>query len=112
MHIYGDGHQTRDFIHVDDISEAIIMSLEKDIEGVLQIATGKETSILEIAELIRDIHGGNLNIEFKPPRKGEIRRNYSDISKAKSLGYHPKITIDSGIEEVYRWYKSYLLNKV
>jgi len=105
LHIYGDGHQTRDFIHADDISEAIIMSLEKDIEGVLQIATGKETSILEIAELIRDIHGGNIPIEFKPPRKGEIRRNYSDISKAKSLGYNPKISIERGIEEVYKWYK-------
>jgi nucleoside-diphosphate-sugar epimerase len=60
----------------------------------------------EIAELIQDISGGgNVTIEFKPPRKGEIMRNYSDISKAKSLGYNPKIAIDSGINEVYRWYK-------
>ena len=107
LHIYGDGHQTRDFIHVDDISEAIIMSLEKDVKGVLQIATGKETSILEIAELIQDISSGNVTIEFKPPRKGEIRRNYSDISKAKSLGYNPKISIYRGIEEVYKWYEKF-----
>ena len=112
LHIYGDGHQTRDFIHVDDISAAITMSLERKIEGVLQIATGKETPILEIAELIRNISGGNCDIVFKPPRKGEIMRNYSDISKAKSMGYNPKITIDFGIEEVYKWYRSYLLNKV
>lgn len=112
LHIYDDGHQTRDFIHVDDISAAITMSLERKIEGVLQIATGKETSILEIAELIRNISGGNCDIVFKSPRKGEIMRNYSDISKAKSLGYHPKIAIHRGIEEVYKWYKSYLLNKV
>jgi UDP-glucose 4-epimerase len=112
LHIYGDGHQTRDFIHVDDISEAITMSLESNFEGVLQIATGKETSILEIVELIRDISGGNVTIEFKPPQKGEIMRNYSDISKAKSLGYNPKIAIHRGIEEVYKWYKSHFLNKV
>ena len=105
LHIYGDGHQTRDFVHVDDISEAIIMSLERNFEGVLQIATGKETSILEIAELIRDISGENVTIEFKPPQKGEIMRNYSDISKAKSLGYQPKIAIRRGIEEVYKWYE-------
>ena len=71
LHIYGDGHQTRDFIHVDDISETIIMSLERNIEGVLQIATGKETSILEIAEKIRNISGGNVNIEFKPRGKAK-----------------------------------------
>lgn len=104
LHIYGDGKQTRDFIHVDDISEAIIMSLRKNVGGVLQIGTGEETSILEIAGRIRDISGGKSDIEFKPARKGEIRRNYSDISKARELGFNPRISIDRGIKEVYEWY--------
>jgi UDP-glucose 4-epimerase len=105
LEIYGDGEQTRDFIHVDDISQAIVLALEKDIQGVFQIGTGTETPLARVTELIRDISGGNSAIGFKPARKGDMKRNYSDISKARELGYEPKISIEQGLEQVYRWYK-------
>ena len=106
LEIYGDGEQTRDFIHVDDVSQAIVLALEKDVQGIFQIGTGTETPLARVAGLIRDISGGASAIEFKPARKGDMKRNYADISKARSLGYEPKISIEKGIARVYNWYKS------
>ena len=107
LEIYGDGEQTRDFIHVDDVAQAIVLALEKDVQGIFQIGTGTETPLARVAGLIRDISGGSSAIVLKAARKGDIRRNYSDISKARELGYEPKISIEKGIARVYNWYKTY-----
>jgi len=106
LEIYGDGEQTRDFIHVDDVSQAIVLALEKDVHGIFQIGTGTEMSLARVAGLIRDISGGNSTIVLKAARKGDVRRNCSDISKARKLGYEPKISIEKGIAQVYNWYKT------
>lgn len=109
--IYGDGNQTRDFLYVDDLSEAMLKSIESDIGGeVLQIATGKETSINELAVKIKSILepelGWSLKIKYVRKRKGEITRSYSDISKAKKLlGFTPKIEIGEGLKETWKWFK-------
>ena len=111
--INGDGKQTRDFIHVDDVCQAIHLCLESDdrIAGeVFQIATGVETSINQLAEMIIDIvesgrptARGQLSLVYQPKQKGEIERNYSDISKARRiLGFEPKIMLKPGLEELYR----------
>ena len=60
LEIYGDGKQTRDFIPVDDVSQAIVLALEKDVQGIFQIGTGTEMSLAGVAGLIRDISGGKL----------------------------------------------------
>jgi UDP-glucose 4-epimerase len=108
--IYGDGHQTRDFIHVDDISQAIHLLLEMDLTShevwgtPLNLGTGKETSILELAALIQGFFHKKVKISFAPERKGEIKRNYSDITKArKILGFLPQIPLGDGLESVYTW---------
>ncbi|MDL1971261.1 MAG: GDP-mannose 4,6-dehydratase [Candidatus Desulfofervidaceae bacterium] len=113
--IYGDGRQTRDFIHVDDICQAIYLILNplplqssNKIWGTpFHLGTGKETSILDLANLVRHLFDKEIRITFAPPRKGEIKRNYSDISKAKRvLGFSPQISFKDGVEAVYNWFLS------
>lgn len=109
--VYGDGHQTRDFIYVDNLTDAIIRSIETDIGGeTFQIATQRETTVNEIAFLIREIirKGENRDIEivYEQERRGEVRRNFSDISKAhRMLGYKPVTSLEDGLLSTYRYFK-------
>ena len=109
--IYGDGYQTRDFVYVDDLVRAISLSLEgPDMGGqIFQIATHKEHSVIEIAEelnILAERHlGRKSDIVFENERKGEIRQNYSDISKArKMLGFEPKYNLKTGLEKTFLWF--------
>lgn len=107
--IYGDGKQTRDFIHADDICQAIHICLTtpKSISGeIFQIASGKETSINEIASMMKDIANNDVKLLYKPRRKGEIERNYSNITKAKKmLGFDPKVELRNGLYDLWKWYE-------
>ena len=105
--VYGDGNQTRDFIHADDICQAIHLALiPSDSESnaqdrlLFQIASGVETSINELVDLISKMAADHqISVIYEPRRKGEIERNYSDITKArKLLGFAPKITLKAGLE--------------
>jgi len=101
--VFGDGNQTRDFVHVDDISQAIQLSLEsqKSQGEVFQIASGKETSINDLIEILSEAVEKQLQVNYKPGRKGEITRNYSDISKArKMLDFEPKIELKKGLKRL------------
>jgi len=113
--IYGDGKQTRDFIHVDDVCQAIYLALTtQQAQGtqqnfpcgeVFQIATGVETSIRNLAKLIGEMTGRELRIIHEPERKGEIKSNYSNISKAKRLlNFAPKITLREGLKQLWQSY--------
>ncbi|HFC12576.1 MAG TPA: NAD-dependent epimerase/dehydratase family protein, partial [Anaerolineae bacterium] len=106
--IYGDGEQTRDFIHVRDLCHAIICGIEGDVGGeVFQIATGIETSINELAEMMVEKMRGSAEINHIPQRPGEIIKNYSDISKAqKTLNWSPKIPLSIGLTETIMWFNS------
>jgi len=105
LEIYGDGHQTRDFIYIDDLIQAIMLSVEADAGGeVFQIATHKETTVNEIAQMVKTLveskTGRNVTILYGDSKPGEVRRNYSDISKAGSiLGYEPQYDLKEGIRK-------------
>ncbi len=114
--IYGDGTQTRDFVHTGDICRAIYLTLNTtqsisdgpqqsaaELYGsVFQIGSGVETSINQLAGLIEEIAGRKLAIDYQPERKGEIKRNFSDISKAgRILGFKPGVTLRKGLEELW-----------
>jgi len=109
--VYGDGQQTRDFIHVEDICRAIILALEAPLGGeVFQIGTGKETSVLELATLLQQILNCPAEINFVPARRGEVRRSFCDISKAKViLGFEATRSLREGLEETCHWFKQNLL---
>jgi UDP-glucose 4-epimerase len=106
--IYGDGSQTRDFIHVDDLCDAILKSvIAGGIAGeVFQVATGKETSILDLATLVEEATGGTGEIRFEPRRSGEVHRSLVDISKARRvLGFEPAVELPAGLDRTARWFR-------
>jgi len=105
--IDGDGQQTRDFVYVDDLCRAIVLALESDVSGeVFQIATGEETSIAQLAQLLQDIAGRELGIEHGPSRQGDIRKNYSVIAKVRStLGWEPLVSLPEGLRICYEWFQ-------
>ena len=105
--IYGDGQQTRDFVHVDDIAQGIVAALESGLRGeTFHIGTGVETSINELTQMIVDAFPGrSVDIEHRPVRAGEILRNYSDITKAREmLAYDPKVELADGLRSTKDWF--------
>ena len=111
IEIYGDGNQTRDFIYIDDLVQAIMLSAKADVGGeVFQIATYKETTVYEIAckikEIIEKEIATKVQIIFGKPRLGDVKRNYSDISKArKILGYEPRFDLHEGLKQTFDYFK-------
>lgn len=105
--IYGDGQQTRDFIYVRDLCRAIQLALKSEVCGELfQIATGVETSILELAKLVQEVAGEETAVAHGPSRQGDIRRNYSAITKAQTLlGWSPQVALHEGLYETFEWFQ-------
>ena len=112
MEIYGDGTQTRDFIYIDDLINAICLAANtSDIGGeIFQIATDRETAISELASGLAAIYK-NLNkmqeikIMNSDPRPGDVKCNFADISKAKRmLNWQPKVSLSEGLEKTVEWF--------
>jgi UDP-glucose 4-epimerase len=105
--IFGDGSQSRDFIHVGDLCNAIHLCLSRKEEGgaqIFQVASGKETSVLELIELLAQVIHTRPALRFEPVRQGEIFKNVSNISMIREhLGFTPKIALAEGIESLYQW---------
>lgn len=112
IRIYGDGEQTRDFIYVEDAVEATIRAslMPNAIGEVFNIATGKETSINTLAQLIFHIVNpqGQLIIEYLPEREIDyIKRRVISIEKAKRfLDWEPKVCLSEGLRKTYDWFKT------
>ena len=107
--IYGDGRQTRDFVHVDDLVDAILLADRIDTPGeVFQIASGRETSIAELLGMMQAMLGRQaMNVQHKPAQAGEIVRNYASIEKARRLlGYSPKVSLGEGLRRTWDWFLS------
>jgi len=107
--IFEDGLQTRDFVNVKDICQALTLAMEKpQAKGeIFNVGTGIPITIKKIADTLI----AKMNLEIKPIitnkyRAGDIRHCYADISKIKQkLGYEPKISFEDGIEELIQWVK-------
>ncbi|MEO0368679.1 MAG: NAD-dependent epimerase/dehydratase family protein [Pseudomonadota bacterium] len=107
--IFGDGTSTRDYINVSDLCRGISLGLEHDNQGceVFHIATGNETSLMELAELFLAQEGLDKSaISFEKTRVGEVERNFASYEKAKSvLGFEPKIGLADGVRDTYTYLK-------
>jgi UDP-glucose 4-epimerase len=98
--IYGDGSQTRDFVNVKDIVQALFVSLKSSGANgeVFNIGSGKPTSITELAKAVLELTGKDLEIRYEAPRAGDIKDSYADISKAsRVLGYEPEVSLRDGL---------------
>ena len=98
--IFGDGTVTRDFVHVDDIVDAIILATSHSKNSIYNIASGTSTSISNLAETMIAISGKDIEIIYQPSRSGDIMFSATDISLAKeTLKFTPKISLKRGLEQ-------------
>ena len=101
--IYGDGKQTRDFLHVNDAVDAILLAMQNNdcINEIYNIGTGKPASINHLFDILKNITGVNVKVRRVKARRGEIRHSYANISKArKELHYRPKFVLKSGLRDL------------
>ncbi|HOV07327.1 MAG TPA: NAD-dependent epimerase/dehydratase family protein [Anaerolineaceae bacterium] len=98
--IHGDGNQTRDYVYVDDVVNAMITaaSAQNVDKMLINIGSGSETSVRELARLAVEITGGHPEVVFNPRNEGGISRLCADITLAKDfLGYEPSISLEEGL---------------
>lgn len=100
--IYGDGEQTRDFIHVDDVAEAVKLVLKTECTGeVLNIGSGNPTKIRDLASLVMRLHGVSGEPIYTSERQGDIKHSFADISRARNLlGFKPRISLEHGLRRI------------
>jgi len=103
--IWGSGSPRREFLHVDDLADACVflMNHYEDTE-IINIGVGKDITIRELAELIQDIVGFKGSIQYDLSKPDGTPRKLLDVSRLRSLGWQPKISLREGIEMTYRWY--------
>ena len=106
--IFGDGQQTRDFVFVKDVVSANICAAQAETSGVFNIGSGRRTSVIELANLIQKLAGCDGEPAFRPPKPGEIKHSYSDISKAGEIGYRPKYDLTNGLRETINRFAGHL----
>jgi UDP-glucose 4-epimerase len=102
--VYGNGRQTRDFLHVADVCRAVRIALRSPSSGVFQLGTGVETSIARLANLVQKAAGVKLDVERRPPRPGEASRNFVDPARARRvLRWQAEVALPVGLASTYRW---------
>jgi len=104
--VYGDGKQSRDFTFVKHVVDANVLACESEETGTFNVACGRSISINELVELIGDITGKTIEVEYVAPRLGEVRHSLADISKARSFGYEPKSYFKDELEATIRWFEN------
>jgi UDP-glucose 4-epimerase len=102
--IYGDGEQTRDFIYVDDVVDATILALEKcNLRETVNACTGKPTTIKELAQIVGEVAGKEVQILHDEPRNGDIRHNYGETAKAEEiLGFKARTSLKEGLKQTLK----------
>jgi UDP-glucose 4-epimerase len=104
--VFGDGSQTRDFVHVTDVVEALLLSSRsKDaMNRIFNIATGVPISINRLAQLLIEISGAGLvKPQYNSARKGDIKHSYADIKEAETyLGFKPQVSLRDGLADVMK----------
>ena len=108
--IFGDGEQTRDFLSVEDLCQAVSAALTADLPfgEPIQLGTGQETTINNLVGLMRQVVGTD---KFPPvrrakPRAGEVQRNFMDISRArKNLHFTPATDLLTGLQKTWQWFQ-------
>ena len=108
--IYGDGEQTRDFVHVDDVVQANINAADSvGVSGAFNIASGTCVTINRLVAMITKDNSNKIKIEHGPERPGDVRHSLADISLAlKRINYSPSVNLESGVKEYVEWVRNHL----
>ncbi|HOQ51824.1 MAG TPA: NAD-dependent epimerase/dehydratase family protein [Candidatus Atribacteria bacterium] len=102
--IFGDGRKTRDYIYIEDIARANLLALSAS--GIYNLGTGKETSVLDLVEVLKKVSGEDFPVVFGEERKGEIDRIALSSEKAReALGWTPSFSLEEGISHTWEWFK-------
>src|SRR6266851_4952743 len=106
--VHGDGTQSRDFTHVDNVVDANMRAMDSDASGVaMNVACGDSHTLLDLIASISALNGRKLETVFGPPREGDIKHSLADISLATAkIGYSPKVTFSEGLRRVFADYRS------
>lgn len=98
--IFGNGMQTRDFVYVKDVAKANIQVMEAKSQSVFNIASGRETSVNDLAAILLDLFNVKFEPVYCPERPGEVKRSVADISRAtQAFGFHPLFSLKEGLSE-------------
>jgi UDP-glucose 4-epimerase len=101
--IFGDGRQTRDFVYVGDVVDAVLAAVGHG-GGVFNVGTGVETSVNDLHALCRLVTGVDREAELKPVRAGEVLRSVIDPSlAARELGWRPQHDLEAGLRKTWEW---------
>lgn len=104
--VWGTGSPRREFLHVDDLAEACIMLMQEyNDPSLINVGTGIDITIKELAETIQKITGHKGNLIWDTAKPDGTPRKLLDVSKIKQLGWSPRISLEDGIESTYNWYK-------
>jgi GDP-L-fucose synthase len=103
--VWGTGSPKREFLHVDELADAAVFLMESyNSEEIINVGTGKDISIIELAKLIKEITGFKGGFVFDPGKPDGTPEKLLDISKIKKLGWKPKISLLEGVSSTYQWF--------
>jgi len=106
--LWGDGSPMREFLHVDDLADACFTAMLKyDDSEPINVGTGEDVTIRELANIISDVVGFTGGIDWDTSKPNGTPRKVLNVDKMKSLGWEPKISLKEGIKSTYEWYKDY-----
>lgn len=104
--VWGTGTPRREFLHVDDLADAVVFALENyDSDQFINVGCGEDITIRELAELVRSAVGYNGHLIFDSTKPDGTPRKLLDVSRISALGWRPRITLKMGIERTYAWYR-------
>ena len=104
---WGTGTPRREFLHVADLAEAIVLLLERyDDDSPINVGCGTDVSIRELCEIVMDVTGYRGRLEFDTTKPDGSPRKLLDVSRISALGWQARIPLRAGIEQVYAWYRA------
>ena len=109
--VWGTGAPRREFLHVDDLADAVLYLLQTyDAEPIVNIGWGEDVTIRELAELVMSAVGYSGRLIFDSTKPDGTPRKLLDVSRLTELGWQPKIPLKNGIERTYAWFKEHSAN--
>lgn len=104
---FGDGTTRRDYTYVADIVQGVDSSLDRPFDyEIINLGESRTVSLNELIEVLENVTGMKAAVEELPERPGDVRETFADISKARRLlGYVPRVPLEHGLEEFWRWYR-------